>query len=352
MLHRPVRVRLLGLAGQAAAVLTPAEWAAKVRATNGNFDTTQHISANHVVDFDGADAATCVSYMQAQHWFSAARLTELGHAADEPRWCTLGGFYTNSRRPHRRGVAHPALPARRDLGDRRSDRVRPGPLDGRPRLTMELIANFMSGDLDPVAWARRREEEGWHALGCADHFYSPNRGYPHLWVTLATFAAATSRVMLTSSFANNLFRTPVEFAEASLQLQKVSGGRFEAGLGAGWDRAETEAAGLVYPGAGERAGRYAEAVQIVRQLFATGSCSFHGRYYDIEVPKLGPSDRDPPPLVASLGGDRTIREIAPLVDRVELKLNAPATRDGSLDFVKLAEIPRSTSPTWWPRSGP
>jgi alkanesulfonate monooxygenase SsuD/methylene tetrahydromethanopterin reductase-like flavin-dependent oxidoreductase (luciferase family) len=51
-------------------------------------------------------------------------------------------------------------------------------------------------------------------------------------------------------------------------------------------------------------------VQIVRQLFATGSCSFHGRYYDIEVPKLGPSDRDPPPLVASLGGDRTIREIA------------------------------------------
>ena len=147
--------------------------------------------------------------------------------------------------------------------------------------------------------------------------------------------------MLTSSFANNLFRTPVEFAQASLQLQKVSGGRFEAGLGAGWDRAETEAAGLVYPAAGERAGRYAEAVQIVRQLFVTGCCSFHGRYYDIEVPKLGPSDRDPPPLVASLGGDRTIREIAPLVDRVELKLNAPATRDGSLDLVKLAGIPRS-----------
>ena len=77
---------------------------------------------------------------------------------------------------------------------------------------MELIANFMSGDLDPAGWARRREDEGWDALGCADHFYSPNRGYPHLWVTLATFAAATSRVMLTSSFANNLFRTPVEFA--------------------------------------------------------------------------------------------------------------------------------------------
>ena len=58
-------------------------------------------------------------------------------------------------------------------------------------------------------------------------------------------------------------------------------------------------------------------------------------------PSSGRRTATSPPLVASLGGDRTIREIAPLVDRVELKLNAPATRDGSLDFVKLAEIPRS-----------
>jgi alkanesulfonate monooxygenase SsuD/methylene tetrahydromethanopterin reductase-like flavin-dependent oxidoreductase (luciferase family) len=206
---------------------------------------------------------------------------------------------------------------------------------------MELIANFMSGHLDPIAWAREREDEGWAAIGCADHFYSAHRGYPHLWVTLGAFAAATSRVVLTSSFANNLFRSPVEFAQASLQLHKISGGRFEAGLGAGWDRGETEAAGLTYPEAGERAGRYAEAIQVVRQLFATRTCSFHGRYYDVEVPRLGPPSGGAPPLVASLGGDRTIREIAPLVDRVELKLNAPATRDGSLDMAKLAQIPRS-----------
>src|SRR5262245_49932453 len=206
---------------------------------------------------------------------------------------------------------------------------------------MELIANFMSGDVDPAAWARRREDEGWAALGCADHFFSPRRSYPHLWVTLATFAAATSRVLLTSSFANNLFRSPIEFVQASWQMQKVSGGRFEAGLGAGWDRTETEAAGLVYPPAGERASRYAEAIRIVRSLFDTGACRFSGRYYEIDISRLGPADRDPPPLVASLGGERTIREIAPLVDRVELKLNSPATRDGTLDLVKLADIPRS-----------
>ena len=59
----PCEFDFSGWRGQPAVILPPAEWAAKVRATNGNFDTTQHISSNHVVDFDGPDAATCVSYM-------------------------------------------------------------------------------------------------------------------------------------------------------------------------------------------------------------------------------------------------------------------------------------------------
>ena len=79
--------------------LSPHEWAARVRATNGNFDTTQHLSTNHVVTFESPDRAICVSNMHAQHWFSADRLRELGHPSDPPdgpRWCTLGGFYTNT----------------------------------------------------------------------------------------------------------------------------------------------------------------------------------------------------------------------------------------------------------------
>ena len=59
-------------------------------------------------------------------------------------------------------------------------------------------------------------------------------------------------------------------------------------------------------------------------------------------PSIGPKPQaGPPPLVASLGGHRTIREIAPLVDRVELKLISAATKDGSLDPVKMASIPYS-----------
>jgi alkanesulfonate monooxygenase SsuD/methylene tetrahydromethanopterin reductase-like flavin-dependent oxidoreductase (luciferase family) len=209
-------------------------------------------------------------------------------------------------------------------------------------VTMEFGANFNSGDLSPAVWARRREDEGWDVLGCADHFFSMRRGaYPHLWVTLATFAAATTEVGLSSSFANNLLRSPVEFAQAALEMQIVSGGRFEAGLGAGWTRDEIDAAGLHYPSPAERAARYAEAMQIVRQIFDGAACRFDGRYYHVDLPKLRPQTAEAPPLVGSLGGPRTIREVGPLLDRVEVNVSSAATRGGALDLDLLARVERA-----------
>jgi alkanesulfonate monooxygenase SsuD/methylene tetrahydromethanopterin reductase-like flavin-dependent oxidoreductase (luciferase family) len=100
--------------------------------------------------------------------------------------------------------------------------------------TMDFVANFMSADQDPIAWSQTRESEGWQVLGCADHFWSANRTFPHLWVTLATMAASTTRPLITSSFANNLFRSPVEFAQAALQnassVRRTFRGRARRGL--------------------------------------------------------------------------------------------------------------------------
>jgi hypothetical protein len=98
----PCEFDFSGWRGQPPVVMSPQEWAARVRSTNGNFDTTQHLSTNHVVTFESDERATCVSDMHAQHWFSADRLIELGQTEPsggpptEPRWCTLGGFYTNT----------------------------------------------------------------------------------------------------------------------------------------------------------------------------------------------------------------------------------------------------------------
>ncbi len=205
---------------------------------------------------------------------------------------------------------------------------------------MEYLANLIRLDVHPGEWAREREAEGWHGVVCSDHYWVPpegERGTPHVWTTLATMAAHTERVLVGPSFANNLLRSPVEFCHASLSLQRDSGGRAEAALGAGWMREELERTGQPFPPAPERARRFREAVLVARDLLDRGTVRFQGEFYDIEVPWLGPRVTPPPPLVASLGGPWTIREIAPLVDRVELTIGR-ATRSGSNDLALLAEV--------------
>ncbi|MEZ4292324.1 MAG: LLM class flavin-dependent oxidoreductase [Myxococcota bacterium] len=209
---------------------------------------------------------------------------------------------------------------------------------------LEFVPNYNTGrDETPGAWARARELEGWHGVAASDHFVTMALTYPHLWVTLTEMVLATREVFVTSSFANNLFRSPVEFAQAALTLARVSGGRFEAGLGAGWIEEEIEAIGWDFPAPRERAGRYVEAMAIVRSLFDTGTCRFEGEFHRIAIdaPGLAGLTPTPPLLVGSAGGPRTLREIPPFVDRIEIQPNAPATRGGAVDLDRQAAISES-----------
>jgi alkanesulfonate monooxygenase SsuD/methylene tetrahydromethanopterin reductase-like flavin-dependent oxidoreductase (luciferase family) len=204
---------------------------------------------------------------------------------------------------------------------------------------VRFTVNLLGVEEDPATWAREREQEGWHALSVADHVYTPRHAYPHVWVSATAMAMATTDVTISTAFVNNLLRSPVEVAQAALQLQRVSGGRFELGLGAGWADDEITGSGLRYPPPGERAGRFAEAAQIIRALLHDGACTFHGSHYDIDIPLIGPATDPPPLLVGSVGGPRTIREVTPHLDRVELKAQSAATKGGSLDLDVMANIP-------------
>jgi len=205
-------------------------------------------------------------------------------------------------------------------------------------VTIELVVNSASGDDDPIEFARTAESRGFHGVSASDHFFRRN-AYPHVWVTVAAMAMATSRVVVGTSFANNLFRSPVEFAQASLTMQRLSAGRFEAGIGAGWLAAEVRGGGLQFPEPAVRARRYREAVQIVARLFRDGCCQFEGEFYSIDVPVIGPHCSVAPQLAVSVGGPWTMRNVAPLADRVELKAGR-STRGGDLDLATLASVTR------------
>ena len=207
---------------------------------------------------------------------------------------------------------------------------------------MEFFANYPAGTgIEPDVWAREKEAEGWHGVCASDHLWVGSTRYPHVFVAATQMACATSAVRITTSFCNNLFRSPVEFAQAALALQSASAGRFEAGLGAGWSRDEIDAMGGRYPDGPTRISMYVEALQIVSALLRTGQCRFQGKHYQVDIggeQRLAPLSEHPPPLIASAGGPRALKEVTPLVDRVEIKASARATRVGHLDFQIMASV--------------
>jgi len=210
-----------------------------------------------------------------------------------------------------------------------------------PTTRPQLSANYTLADDDAREWARRREDQGWDCLAITDHLVTDYRPpFPHLWTSAGAIAAVTSRATIETTFVNGVFRHPADTAQAARQLQQISDGRFELGVGAGWYEAEMTGIGLDWPGPGDRAGAFVEAVQVLRPLLAGDGCSFHGEYYDVDISPVGPSGVSPPPLVASVGGPRTIREVTPHVDRIEVKPAASATRGGVLDWEIYATVTR------------
>lgn len=130
---------------------------------------------------------------------------------------------------------------------------------------MEYVAVY-NDPIRPDLWAADRGAEGWTGVAMADHVSYGGKGWRHPFSVLGAMAASTDRVLLTTAYANNLMRSPVEVAQAALTLQALTGGRYEVGLGAGWAEAEITGSSLDYPDARTRAQRFREAVMIVRDL--------------------------------------------------------------------------------------
>ena len=207
---------------------------------------------------------------------------------------------------------------------------------------MEYFVNMPGNRFnEPGTWAKEMEDAGWHGICASDHFWVTNHLYPHVFVAATQMACSTSKIKITSSFCNNLFRSPVELAQGALSVQQAAQGRFEAGLGAGWAEAEMKAIGIRYPEPRERIGMYIEAMNIAGQIIKTNQCQFSGDYYQIDISGdnfVGPKLESPPALVGSAGGPRGIREITPLVDRIEVKASARSTRGGAIDLEVMATV--------------
>src|SRR5215510_6124163 len=168
--------------------------------------------------------------------------------------------------------------------------------------------------------AQVAEEVGFDAFFRSDHYitFAESGGLPgptDAWTTLAGLARDTTRIRLGTLVSPATFRLPGPLAIQVAQVDAMSDGRVELGLGAGWNEREHTAYGLDFPATGERFDRLAEQLEIITGLWTTdvGARFTHlGRHYTLtDSPALPKPVQQPhPPIVIGGAGPKRTPRLA------------------------------------------
>src|SRR5882757_1645982 len=171
-----------------------------------------------------------------------------------------------------------------------------------------------------LAVAQRTEECGFDAFFRSDHYLvmGDSDGLPgptDAWITLAGLARETSRIKLGTLVSSATFRNPGVLAISVAQVDQMSGGRAELGLGAGWYEAEHAAYGLDFPDTIGRFELLSEQLELITGLWDTPvgeKYNFEGKHYQLKdspaLPK--PVQQPHPPIIVGGAGKKRTPALA------------------------------------------
>ncbi|MEU2321677.1 LLM class F420-dependent oxidoreductase [Streptomyces althioticus] len=193
--------------------------------------------------------------------------------------------------------------------------------------------------------AKATEDLGFDAFFRSDHYLSMGGdgmpGPTDAWITLAGLARETKRIRLGTLMTAGTFRLPGVLAIQVAQVDQMSGGRVELGLGAGWFEEEHKAYGIPFPK--EKFARLEEQLEIVTGLWATEvgkTYDFHGTYYNLTkspaLPK--PAQSKVPVLIGGHGAKRTPRLAARFAD--EFNIPFASVEDSAAQFQRVRDAAR------------
>lgn len=168
--------------------------------------------------------------------------------------------------------------------------------------------------------AQAAEHLGFAAFTRTEH-YTPTdgtRGDPgptDAWVTLGAIARETTAIRLGTLMTCTTFRYPTVLAVMVAQIDQMSGGRVELGVGAGWFEGEHHVMGVRFPQVPERIDRFEEQLAILRGLWALDGqdlFSYDGQYFKVEGNPGLPRPAQPggPPIVIGGKGVRRLPRLA------------------------------------------
>jgi F420-dependent oxidoreductase-like protein len=213
---------------------------------------------------------------------------------------------------------------------------------------------------DQLRFARLVEAGGFDGFLRADHYQAmgDEPGLPgptDAWLTLAALARETTRIRLGTLVTSATFRLPGPLAVMVAQVDQMSGGRVELGIGAGWYAEEHTAYGIPFPVLGERFARLEEQLAVITGLWETPAgktFDFPGTYYPVTdspaLPKPVQQPR-PPILLGGMGPKRTPRLAARYAD--EFNLPFASVDDTRVQIARVraacAEIGRDPATMRW-----
>ena len=170
---------------------------------------------------------------------------------------------------------------------------------------------------DQLAMAQRAEQLGFSGFFRSDHYLRMGDGDPlpgptDAWTTLAGLARETSSIRLGTLVSSATFRLPGVLAIQVAQVDEMSGGRVELGLGTGWFAEEHSAYGIPFPE--KRFGLLTEQLEIVTGLWSTPvgeTFDYAGEHYRLtDSPALPKPAQSPPPVIVGGGGPRRTPRLA------------------------------------------
>ncbi len=197
-----------------------------------------------------------------------------------------------------------------------------------------------------LAAARIAEEAGIEAFFRSDHYSSfpGTAGLPttDAWTTIAGLARETSTIRLGALVSPVTFRIPGSLAKVIQTADEMSGGRIEAGLGAGWNDEEHAALGIPFPPLDERYAMFEEELAILHGLWTEpDGWSFAGEHWQVvgakhhgEIARGG--RRHPHILLGGTGKPRLAALAARYADEFNLNSASPEAAVGAYERVRAA----------------
>jgi probable F420-dependent oxidoreductase len=165
--------------------------------------------------------------------------------------------------------------------------------------------NAASGE-EWAAVARRAEELGYSTMFLPDHFGDQLAPVPALMAA----ACATTELRVGALVLDNDYKHPVVLAKELATIDRLSGGRLEIGLGAGWMKTDYDQSGIPLDPPSVRVDRFEEGLQVITGLLGPDPVTFEGTHYQVTALDGLPKPVQSPPPVLIGGGKKRMLGIA------------------------------------------